>query len=243
MRSVPVSLAIVIAVLGTCGAVHAEERRWHDEAEVTYVATSGNTEVTTLAGKNMLIFRFSEKTKGTWKLGALYGKSDGTKNAERYSTEIRGDRTHADRLYSFGYGGWLQDRFAGFDARCEPAPARRQWTPAGDGTGGFLLGEGGLTFNREEYTDDTDSDFLGGRVYGMYEYHFAEKTRFTQSLEWLPDFHESDNWKLNAETALLAALNSWLSLKTSYLVRYNNDPIGSLEKTDTILGASLVVNY
>lgn len=241
MRSVQVSLAIVIAVLGACGAVHAEERRWHDEAEVTYVATSGNTEVATLAGKNTLIFRFTEKTKGTWKLGALYGKSDGTKNAERYSTEIRVDRTHADRLYSFGYGGWLQDRFAGFDARYDVGAGAGYRLVTGPKH--FLLGEGGLTFNREEYTDDTDSDFLGGRVYGMYEYHFTEKNRFTQSLEWLPDFHESDNWKLNAETALLAALNNRLSLKTSYMVRYNNDPIGSLEKTDTILGASLVVNY
>ncbi len=234
-------IAFVLVIPLACTAVHAEERKWHDEAEVTFVSTSGNTEVTTLAGKNTLSYRFSEKTKGTWRLGALYGKSDGTKNAERYSTEIRVDRSHSDRLYSFGYGGWLQDRFAGFDARYDLGAGAGYRLVTGPKH--FLLGEGGLTFNREEYTDDTSSDFPGGRIYGLYEYHFTEKNRFTQSLEWLPDFHEFDNWKLNAETALLAALNGWLSLKASYLVQYNNDPIGNLETTDTTLGASLVVNY
>ncbi len=241
MKSACPVLAVVLVFLGARTAVHAEERTWHDEVEITYVGTSGNTEVTTFAGKNTLTVPFSANTKGTWKLGALYGKSDGEKNAESYETEIRIDHSHTERLYSFGYGGWSQDRFAGFDAR--------YYIGAGGGyrfvTGPrhFLLGEAGVTYNREEYTDDTENDFIGGRLYGKYEYHFSEKNRFTQSLEWLPDFHEFDNWKLNAETALLAALNSWLSLKASYLVKYNNHPIDDLKKTDTILGVALVANF
>jgi putative salt-induced outer membrane protein len=228
-------------VSGLYAVARAEEPRWHDEAELTFVDTSGNTEVTTLSAKNTLTVPFSGTTKGTWKLGALYGKSEGVKNAESYFTEIRLDHSYTERLYSFGYGGWQKDKFAGIDA----------WYYLGAGGGykfftgpkHFLLGEAGLAYTRKEYTDNTANDFPGGRFFGKYEYRFTEKNKFTQSLEWLSDFSEFDNWNLNSETALLSALNSWLSLKASYLVKYDNNPIAGVKKTDRILGMALVMNF
>ncbi len=219
----------------------AEDGRWHDEAEFTFVDTSGNTDVTTLAAKNMLTVPLSAQTKGTWKLGALYGKSGGTKNAESYFTELRMDHSYTEQLYSFGYGGWLKDKFAGTDSR--------YYLGAGGGYRFFtgpkhhLLGEAGLTYTTEEYTDDTDNDFLGGRLFGKYEYRFDDKNKFTQSLECLLDFSELDNWNLNSETALISALNNWLSLKASYVIKYDNEPVDALKKADKILGVALVANF
>jgi putative salt-induced outer membrane protein len=216
----PFRLLFMIGILvgGTLAVAQAEEPRWHDEAELTYVDTSGNTDVTT-----------------------LYGKSEGVKNAESYFTEIRLDHSYTERLYSFGYGGWQKDKFAGIDARYTMGAGGGYKFFAGPKH--FLLGEAGLTYTREEYTDNTDNDFPGGRLYGKYEYRFTEKNKFTQSLEWLLDFSEFDNWNLNSETALLSALNSWLSLKASYLIKYDNDPIAGVEKTDRMLGMALVMNF
>jgi putative salt-induced outer membrane protein len=231
----------VFVFLGTGTAAQAGDGKWKDEAELTIVDTSGNTDVSTLSAKNTLTIPISGKTKGTWKLGALYGKSDGEKNAESYSTEIRLDHSYTERFYSFGYGGWFKDRFSGIDAR--------YYLGAGGGyrfflgPKHFLLGEGGLTYTSEEYTDNTDNDFLGGRLFGKYEYHFNDKNKFTQSLELLADFSRFENWNLNSETAIVSALNSWLSLKASYLVRYDNEPVGALKKTDRILGVALVANF
>jgi putative salt-induced outer membrane protein len=241
MKSFCVFLSVIIVILGTIPVAQAEEMKWQDEAELLYVDTSGNTDVTTFSAKNTLIVPFYGKTKGTWRLGALYGESDGTKNAESYFTEIRVDHSYTERLYSFGYGGWYKDKFAGIDAR--------YYLGAGGGykffTGPkhFLLGEAGLTYTKEDYTDNTDNDFPGGRLFGKYEYHFTEKNKFTQSLEWLLDGSEFDNWNLNSETALLSALNSWLSLKASYLIKYDNDPVDNLKKADKILGVALVANF
>ena len=33
----------------------------------------------------------------------------------------------------------------------------------------FLLGEAGLNYTRESYTDNTSSNFLTGRAFGKYE--------------------------------------------------------------------------
>ena len=52
-----------------------------------------------------------------------------------------------------------------------------------------------------------------------------------------------DNWNLNSETALISALNNWLSLKASYVIKYDNDPVDALKKADKILGVALVANF
>lgn len=122
----------------------------------------------------------------------MIGESDGEKDTENYFTEIRVDRSHTERIYSFGYGGWFQDEFAGIDAR--------YYLGAGGGykffTGPkhYLLGEAGFAYVKEYCIDDTQSDFPVGRMFGKYEYRFTEKSRFTQSLEWIQDVTELDNW-------------------------------------------------
>lgn len=234
-------LAALLLAASPLAAARGEARDWHDEAELSFVDTSGNTDVTTLSAKNTLKYPFSAKLAGTWKLGALYGRSEGVPNAESYSTELRGDYSYTERIYSFANAGWLKDRFAGIDARYYVG------TGAGynllSGPKQFLLGEAGLTFTREENTDGTERDFLGGRLYAKYEYRFTEKNRFSQSVEGLLDFDEFDNWNVNSETALVSALNSFLSLKASYVVKYDNDPVPGRKETDTVLAVALVVNY
>ena len=71
-----------------------------------------------------------------------------------------------------------------------------------------------------------------------------DKNRFSQSLEYLYDFEDSDNYNLNSETALISALSDYLSLKASYVVKYDNEPVPeTLEDTDTILGITLIVSF
>lgn len=240
MKSFRVCIAAITLFMGASSLAHAEEMPWHDEAELLYVDTSGNTDVTTFSAKNTLTVPFSGKTKGTWKLNALYGESDGTTDAESYFTELRVDHSHTERFYTLGYGRWTRDTFAGIDARYSVGAGAGYRLLIGPTH--FLLGEADLTYTKEEYTDNTDVDFPGARLFGKYEYHFTDKNKFTQSLEWLLDWSNFDNWNLNSETAVLSALNSWLSLKASYVVNYDNDPIPGVKKADRILGVALVVS-
>ncbi|MBW2058106.1 MAG: DUF481 domain-containing protein [Deltaproteobacteria bacterium] len=217
-------------------------KKWKDEADLSFVSTSGNTSVTTLAGNNLLSYQFTEKSKGSWKIGALYGEEDGEKTAERYYTDLRFDRVISGRFYAYGLGRWLRDTFAGFQNRYSlgPGVGYRFFV----GPKHFLLGEAGLNYTVEDYTDETSEDFVEGRVFGKYEYAFTDRNKFSQSLEFLYDFEESDNYKIVSETAFVSALSNYLSLKVAYKVRYNNRPRPStLDKTDTILGAALVVTF
>ena len=108
----------------------------------------------------------------------------------------------------------------------------------------FLVAEIGLNYVNEQYIDDTDKEYLGGRAFAEYEYAFTDKNKFSQSVEYLHDFDDSNNYNVNSETALISALSDYLALKTSYIVKYDNQPVPStLKETDTILSVTLVVNF
>ncbi len=220
----------------------AEDSKWQDEAELSYVSTGGNTEVTSLSAKNKLIYQFTEKLKGQWKVSALYGETEDVKTAERYATEVRLDYNLTKRLYVAGIGGWLQDEFAGIDQRLYVGPAVGYKILTGPKH--LLSAEGGIDYVTEEYTNDEDADFMRERAFGSYEFLLTEKSKFTQTLELLYDFEDGDNYNVNSVSALITSLSDTFSVKTSYEVYYDNEPVPDrLEKTDTILSVALIVNF
>lgn len=241
MRAATVVIIFIVAfssIPEACG----EEKKWEDEAELSLVETGGNTEVISLSANNTLQYTFDENFKGAWELSALYGKSDGVKNAESYSTEVRLNYLFTDQLYAAGIGGWLKDEFAGIEAKyyIGPALGYRLFT----GPRHFLLGEAGLNYVTEKYTDNTDGEFIEGRAFGKYEYAFSKKNKFSQSLEYLHNSDDSEAYKVNSQTALISALSDYLSLKAIYEIKYVNKPIPqTLNDTDTVLSLALVANF
>lgn len=243
MRAICILVAIteIFWLSGLACAAEAEERKFHTEAELSYVNTSGNSEVTTLAVKNKMIYKFTDRISGRWKFQALNGKSDGRRDAEAYSTELRGDYAPTERFYNYVAANWLTDRFADIDYRYTFG--------VGSGykilTGPIhsLLAEAGLTYTQEKLMDDSDDEYLGGRLYAEYVYQISKGTKFSQSLEALFDFENMQNHMLNSETALITAINSIFSFKTSYIVKYDNEPAQNSDNTDTVLAASLVANF
>lgn len=221
-----------------------EEKRFSNETSLSVVNTSGNTDTLSLAGKNDMKYKFSEKWAASWVLGAIYNESDGDKQAERYYTNLRADYTITDRWYAYGLGSWFRDEFAGFDNRFAIGPGVGYKFLTGPKH--FLRGEGGLNYAYEDYTDpqEDDEQFMEGRLFGKYEWAFTEKTKFSQDLTYLQSFKDTSTWRLVSETALTTAITDILALKVSYQVLYNNDPRPSdLDKTDTVFATSLVISY
>jgi putative salt-induced outer membrane protein len=244
-RKMAVAFAILLAVFQMASGAFAQEeqkKKWSDQAEFSFVDTGGNTDVTTMAGKNTLKYNVTDKWIASWVIGALYGKNHGVRTAERYYSDLKLDYLFTDRFYFYGLAGWLKDTFAGLDNRYYGGPGAGYKFLTGPHH--LLLGELGLNYATEDYTDGTDKEFFQGRAFGQYTWAFTEKTRFSQDLEFLYDFSDSQNYGINSITALTTALNSFLSLKASYTIRYDNEPVpDNLRKTDTILAIALVVNY
>jgi len=219
----------------------ADSKSWSDVAELSYVKTGGNTDVQNLLVNNAFKYLFSSKVTGSWNFHILNGETDNTTTAERYDTELRMDYKDSELLYSFGNVIWLQDKFAGINPR--------DYYGAGlgyrllNGPKNTLLVEAGINYTTEKFTDGTDRDYMGGRLFAKYIYSFTEKNNFSQQVEYIPSFNDQTNYFVNSETAIVSALNNYLSLKASYVVKYSNSPPLGKENTDTITSTTLVVNF
>lgn len=235
------SVLFCLAIGGWESALGAEEKKWSDTAELSFVQTGGNTDVTSFAAKNLLRYRPSDAWAFGWKAAALYSRTDGDKSAERYETDLRADYSASQRLYYYGMAGWMQDTFAGLDGRYFAGPGVGYLILTGDRH--RLATELGAQYAKERYTDGTQSDFLEGRAYGKYEFQFNEAATFSQALEYLHNFKHSEQYNLISTTGLQAQLSERLALKVTYEIRYDNRPTpADLKKTDTLLSVALVLN-
>ena len=217
------------------------KKAWSDEAEVSFVSTSGNTETTTLSGKNTFKYRFPNNYMVQWYLSALYGENSDEKTAERYITDLKLHYMFTDRFFS-GLGiGWMKDEFAGFKNKYYLGPYVGYHFLTGPKH--FFSSGIMLNYAREDYVNNTDKDFLEGKSLSLYRYVFNEKTAFSQKIEYLHDFDDSKNYKFISLSALTFAITEIISLKTSYEIRYVNHPVPrTLDSTDKTLMMSLVFN-
>lgn len=223
------------------------DKPWSDEAQLSFVATGGNSDVETLSAKNLYKLKFAENYTFIWRAEALNGRTNDVLSAKRYSTDLRLEYAFSEHAYVYTNTGWLRDSFAGLDART--------YLSAGggyrllNGPKSFLKLEAGANVAKESYEAsafeaESSRRFTEGRTFAEYVYLFTEKNKFSQSLESLHDFSDSDRYRLNSETALTAALNSRFSLRISYQIKYNHQPVpATLARSDTVLSSAIVANF
>ena len=87
-------------------------------------------------------------------------------------------------------------------------------------------------------------DWFGGVAGLKWDWAFSKiASSESQRLLYYPNFDETADWRLASDTAVTASLTKLLALQFSYLVRYRNQPIDDLEKTDTTTKVSVVLNF
>ena len=85
--------------------------------------------------------------------------------------------------------------------------------------------------------------FAGGLLGLSWEWKIGKTSKLTERLVLLPNFGDTDDWRLNSITAIEAAVNEWLALRFGFDVRHRNQPIGDADGTDTTSTASVVFNF
>ncbi|NNG15538.1 MAG: DUF481 domain-containing protein [Gemmatimonadales bacterium] len=210
--------------------------------DLGFVNTAGNSEVTTLNLGEKLTY----STAG-WVLGeffnVIYGETDGEESTSLWKAGVRVDREITPRLGAFGLAGWERNKFAGISRRFEEALGLAYKVLTGEKS--LLDFEAGVSLNQQRSTliGVADDNFVAGRAAGMYRYNFSESAFLTQLLEFLPNLEESDDYRVNSETALVAALSKQIALKLGYVVRYDNLPEPGFKETDRLFTSGIQVNF
>lgn len=213
----------------------------------------GNSE-TMLANGSLLLTGESEKL-GSFKVGLEGNYGENTrrtivKDANGNDVEIKDDektvsnarlsghvrKTVTPRSYLYLDGFVLNDDIADIDYRATVGPGLGLYLMKSDTM--TLSAEGGVAQVWEEVANIED-DYLALRLAESFEYRFAGNAKLWQSLVYLPELSDFDNFLLTAEVGLEAPLQGRLNLRVVLQDKYDSRPGDGIEKNDLVLIAGV----
>ncbi len=235
------ALALALAALApVLGAQQAPTVVTKITADIGYVAVTGNTQVTT--------FNIGEKltqSRGRLSLeqgvGLVYSTQADSVISNYLRTHVRGD-FKIDRLLAV-FSGVAFDRntFAGIERRFEEQV----------GISARLIGsardtmrvEGGGSFTQQIGTDGIQQNFPSARGALSWRHVFTPAAYFTQNFEYIPNLKETEDWRMNSESGIVAPLSAKIGLKISYVIRYDNLPQPGFSEVDRLFTSGLQITF
>ena len=207
-------------------------------ADVSLVATSGNTAVTTLSLGQQLA-----AAVGRWRftqgVSLVYGRAADSTNAA--DLKARGSVGFAlssatDLLTTLSYE---RNRFAGIARRFEEGTSLAWKTGPEDET--RLEVESGLTLVQQLGIQGLSEVFVAGRTAAKLQHRLTGKAYARVGAEFLPNLEDLTDFRLNAEAALVAPLTGRLAVQLVYSLKMDNRPEPGFQKTDRTFTSGLRV--
>ena len=96
----------------------------------------------------------------------------------------------------------------------------------------------GLAYVREEVGGETD-DYASLRLSEYYAWQISKGARLWQEVQFLPRADDLDDYLLNGEVGVEAALNASMSLRLVFKLKYDSTPAAGQEQSDVALTSSL----
>lgn len=209
--------------------------------DVGYVATSGNTSVQTLNLGDKITAKAGSMTLSQ-QFAVVNGRSKGQTIASNWRASLRVDAAVIKKTAVYTSVTFERNVFAGLSSRTSAVTGLS--TELIKTTADRLVVEGGisLTAQRAVINKGSNLDFLGGRAATAYQHHIGPRALFTQSIEFLPNFHQGEDLRINSETALLAPLTRQVGIKLSYVIRFDGLPTPGYLSTDRLFTSGIQVS-
>ena len=228
-----ISALVVISASFSAMAQEEPESPWSGKATLGYLATSGNTENSTLNSGVEVGF-----ATGKWQhlaaATAISASDNEVATAEAYGLGWKSERNLTDTDFLFGRLAWRKDRFSGYDSQfSQTVGYGRRLINTDKHVLNMEVGAGSRQSKLNTGITENEAIFRGG-VY--YKWLFSETAVFRQDLTTEAG---SSNTYLESVSAISAKLMGDLALVASFTVKSNTDVPPLTEKTDTYTALSL----
>jgi putative salt-induced outer membrane protein len=229
--------ALVITPLSLFAAETDEQSPWSGKATLGYLATSGNTENSTLNTGFEVGYTF-----GQWahllEAAAISASENEVTTAEAYDLGWKSERKITDHDFLFGRLQWRKDNFGAFDTQFSQTV----------GYGRRLIDNDTHELNAELGVGARQSELqIGGKedetiftAGAYYKWQLSETAGIRQDLTVEVG---NENTYMESVTAISAKLLGELALVASYTIKNNSDVPPLTEKTDTYTALSLEYSF
>jgi putative salt-induced outer membrane protein len=227
------ALAVLVCPLSLKAQEEEEKSPWAGKATVGYLATSGNTENSTLNSAFEVSY-----SSGKWahllQAAAISASENEVTTAEAYDLGWKSERKITDHDFLFGRLQWRKDNFGAYDTQfSQTVGYGRRLLDNNKHKLNVELGVGARQSELQLGGDDSETIFTAG---GYYTLTLSETAEFRQALR--TEVGDENTYSESA-TALSAKLFGDLALVASYTIKNNSDVPPLVEKTDTYTALSL----
>ncbi len=206
---------------------------WSGKATLGYLATSGNTENTSINTGFEIGY-----TRNKWfhqlTAKAVNSSQQEETTAEAYQAGWKTEYSFSESAFAFGRADWRKDRFSGYARQLSATVgAGYRFIDTENHTLNAELGAGARQQDTQDGIEENDTVIRGGL---NYVWRLSETAQFNQDLAI--ETGETNTY-IESVSAIKATLIGDLALVASYTIKNNSDvPVG-LENTDTFTALSL----
>jgi putative salt-induced outer membrane protein YdiY len=213
---------------------------WEGKVSLGYAATGGNSSTSTLTTGFDVAYRPLPWTIKA-KFDYLRSSSEDVLTAESLAGLLAGVRDLSPLWDVFIQTGYERNIFAGLDSR----------TGVEGGAGIKLLrgpevllrAEAAFGYRHEKDSNGEKLDYASARAGAKFVWKFSKSADFTDEVSFLEDLSDSKNWIFRNSASVTAAMTSLLSLRASYGLVYDNEPVPGFKSTDTVTSVALVAKF
>jgi putative salt-induced outer membrane protein len=220
---------------------------WKSSVAVGVTIARGNTDTTQVA--------VSGSTQKKWLQNSLIFGADGlygetkppgspkeTESAETAHGFSQYNRVFGDNFYAYGLIDGFHDGIADIKYRLTLAPGIGYYFVTNKTMD--VMGEIGPGYIREQLDGQTES-FATLRIAQKLHYAISSNARAWETIEYLPQIDEWDNYIVNVEVGIEAKLTKGnkLSLRSVVQDSYNNVPAPDRLRNDLKIITSIVYNF
>lgn len=228
---------LLLAPLGLLAQETEESGPWTGKASLGYLATSGNTENSTLNTAVEVSY-----STGQWvhtaKAFALNASENEQPTAEAYDFGWKSERKLTDHDFLYARAKWRKDVFGAYATQFSQTLGYGRRLIDNDAHS--LNAEVGIGARQSELQDTSEENetvYTGGLYYA---WQLSETAQFRQDLSIEAG---DENRYTESVTALSAKLLGDLALVASYTIKHNSDVPPSTEKTDRYTALSLEYSF
>ncbi len=228
------AVLLLVAASGPGLATAADESGpWSGKAGVGYLATSGNSENTSLNAVFQLSYDLDSWHHG-FTAQAIGAESNAVTTAERYQAGIKSKYDFTEHDYIFGLVNWERDRFGGYKEQLSEAVGYGRRLLNSDAH--VLNVELGVGAKQADLFDGSKLNGIIGRAAVDYLWNFSDAAKFSQLVAVESG---SGNTYIESISAITARLIDSLNLVVSFTVKNNSDVPAGRDKTDTFTAVNI----
>lgn len=256
MRKISATLALM-TLAATVVAQDEPKRPWDVEVDLGAIATSGNTETTSVQVK-LDAKQNREKWENQYIFSSLFkedevAQDDGTAIKEKTAEKYFGSAKFAyllgvEKSYVFGFGSHTRDYFGAYRTYSTIALGYGDWLYSSSTLNWFVEAGPGY-FEGEKVIESEDPslpDTLRNESGAMLRAATALEWKITATAEFkqmVSVESGSDNTRTQSETSLSTSITEAMKMKVGFTIANDTDVAPGKEKTDTTTFVNLVYNF